>query len=161
MPQTSSLLFVLVMKANLICLPSRGDTSLFKKREAINGNLIHFGSVHKDILIKAQNYFRSVSFPLFFLEQLFLCVFRYIHLCTLDGWSMSRNNVILIWSSTAWGDKNGSGDESTAVMRAYLIVKTWSWYINFLKIQVKLSSFLVWKTFEVMEIKPVGLLVWA
>lgn len=39
---------------------------------------------------------------------------------------MSKSNFTLIWSSTC--DKNDSGDEGMSIMRAYLIVKRWSWY---------------------------------
>lgn len=70
MPQTSSWLFVLATEANLICFPFREDTFLLKKK-GIYGNLVSFGSVHKDILIKVQNYFRFISFPLLFLEHSF------------------------------------------------------------------------------------------
>lgn len=44
-----------------------------------------FGSVHNDILIEVQNYFKFISFPLLFMEQFSLNVFRHSHLGTLDG----------------------------------------------------------------------------
>lgn len=35
-----------------------------------------FGSVHNDFLIEVQNYFKFISFPLLFMEQFSLNVFR-------------------------------------------------------------------------------------
>lgn len=92
MPQTSSVLFVLAPKANLICFPIRGDTFLFlKKKREKEREKLYMAILYVSDLSKRIFYFKCKTTSDSFLSHcssgahFSLCVFICIHLCTLDG----------------------------------------------------------------------------